>query len=210
MWKHFNVENESVGLNYGGSQLFYMLLSASPLAQLWTQQLFLIILSWGIDNDPLVSTRLKKTLIAVEHLEDHTPQVPFPALDRGLSTHQPHPWSCTLCLLSCTYPPPPNFPLQDSGCPSCRWRSRLLRCDPATSLAAGTQNKCLLSSSPNPWASELLASFAMTLSEFIQQHCWQTQPRAMLLLSPAPSGFWGQGGAVGHDMCRGILLHFLS
>ena len=49
--------------------------------------------------------QIKKTLIAVERLEDHTPQVPFPALDRGLNTHQPHPRSCTLCLLSCTYPP---------------------------------------------------------------------------------------------------------
>lgn len=46
----------------------------------------------------------------------------------------------------------------------------------------------------------------MSLSEFIWQQCWQTQPGGMLLICSAPLGIWSE--TVGHNSPPGLTYSF--
>lgn len=60
----------------------------------------------------------------------------------------------------------------------------------------------------DPWAIGLL--FWESLSKFVGQCCWQTQPGAMLSISPPPSGFCGTEKLAGKASGTHLFISWVS
>lgn len=112
----------------------------------------------------------------------HTPRIPFPAYDQGLTTDQPpNPWPHAPCMASRMCTSCTRLSLNNTPHPSLQGGGRLSRLEPAASPGPAFWNKFLPFFFPNPHF----------LRYWLLQ--WQVYPRLLSNRVGKPSqelGFW--------------------